>query len=195
MSHIPGYEIAPARQITTPTSRRSGFRLDIGLICRLPLSTRGYLLYQAVGSLFVNAVINSYFAWQKHGSNAIPVFGWHASVLLDTCLTALLLSGLTVISGSWFVRRDRERGVVNAIETPPDRLRAWARLATLARALLFAIGFTLLSVPPALGLLVALGAHDLTFARFFAFKLGFALLLGALVTPLNAALVLAGKRN
>lgn len=169
-------------------SRRPG--LNIGLLFTLPLGTTSYLLYQVVGSFFVNGLINLGFAWQKHGSNAIAKFGLHDSVIVDTCLTAVLLSGLTVISGSWFVRRDLEQGVVSPVADSKGVLEWLSRRSTWVRAVLFAFGFTLLGVPLAAAAIAALGSEWISFPEFLAFKLAFAMLLGAAVTPLNALLVL-----
>ncbi len=74
--------------------------MDIGLLFRLPLSTRGYLIYQALGSVLVNLVINFGFAWPMRHHSSIALFGWSGSVAFDVCSTAFLLSGLTVLSGS-----------------------------------------------------------------------------------------------
>jgi len=167
--------------------------MDIGLLFRLPLSARGYLLYQAVGSLLVNFVISFAFAWPKHGEPSIAAFGGAASTSVDTCLTAILLSALTVICGTWFVRRDRRRGVVRAITPERAGIVGHFPRGVLARAFASAVLFGALSIPLGLAVLAVCFGAQLTFAQFLLFKLGFALTLGAIVTPLNAAAVLIDR--
>ena len=166
------------------------FAMDIGLILPKPLSTRGYLIYQALGSVLVNAILNFASAWSMHRHPWIPLFGWSGSITFDTCSTAVLLSGLTVLSGSWFVRHDYRTGVVRPFNPPADSCLRWLPLGTVPRALLFGVLFAALSVPIGLGILLLSGCQGMTFPRFLVFKLAFAVALGALVTPLNASLVL-----
>jgi hypothetical protein len=165
-------------------------RMDIGLLLPLPLSTRGYLIYQALGSVLVNGILNFASAWPMHRHPWIPLFGWSGSITFDTCSTAVLLSGLTVLSGSWFVRRDHRSGVVRPIDPPANSRLRWLPLGTVPRALLFGVLFAALTVPIGLGILLLRGCQGMTFPQFLAFKLVFAVALGALVTPLNAAAVL-----
>jgi hypothetical protein len=167
-------------------------KLDIGLVFPLPLSTRNYLIYQVVGSLLVNGAINFASALPMRRTRWIPVFAGFGSVAVDTCLTAVLLSGLTVVIGRWFVDRDIQRGVVRplgGVSQAPSLLR-WIPGSTIRRALLFAVFFSVASVPLGLGSLVLLGFDGMTFAHFLPFKLLFAVTLGACVTPLSAAVVL-----
>jgi hypothetical protein len=169
-----------------------GFRLDIGLIFPLPLSSVGYLSYQAVGSILVNGGLNFASAWPMRHESWIPVFGGRSSVAFDTLVTALLLSSLTVVVGTWFVRRDVKQGVVRPLPRPRRDypLLRWIPMSTVPRALLFAAVFSPWSVPLALGVLTWLGFDGMAFATFLPFKLTFAVVLGVLVTPLNAAVVL-----
>ena len=164
--------------------------MDIGAILPLPLSTRGYMVYQVFGSALVNAAINFGFAWPMRRLNWIPMFGWSTSIALDTCLTAVLLSALTVLNGSWFVRRDQRRSVVRAFSLPPGSRLRFIPKSTLLRAAVFALGFGTLGTSIGLGGLALFGCDGLRFGAFLLFKLGFAIALGALVTPLNAAVVL-----
>lgn len=68
--------------------------IDIGLILPLPLSARGYLIYQAAGSVLVNGALNFVSALPMRHANRIPVFGGSGSIAFDTCFTAALLSAL-----------------------------------------------------------------------------------------------------
>lgn len=157
-----------------------------------PLSFQGYLAYQIVGSVFVNALVNAAFAWPMRGQDGIMTFGGWGSVACDTCVSGVLLSGLTVAFGSFFVRKDLRDGKVRPA---PDCL---ARFPSVAQALRSttrrAFAFAAVFAPPGVAvacLLLVLLPPSLSFKEFLAFKLSFACLLGAVVTPLNVLWVLA----
>jgi hypothetical protein len=156
------------------------------MLFRSPLSPLAYLSYQAVGSLWVNAAINLGLIWPARDQAAFAVFGPMGSVAFDTCLTSVLLTFFTVVSGTFFVRLDQKRGLA-PVDRPSGepRLRSWIAPSVLRRAL----GFTVFFGP--LGALAGLGAlgtypSTVTFTEFAVFKVTFACLLGFVVTPLNA---------
>lgn len=156
------------------------------------MTAKQYLLYQAVGSVLVNAALNAGFAWLKHGDPLVPL--WTSSgIAFDTLTTTFLLSALTVVFGTVTIRTDLKLGRV--------RLTAWTPRSHPAlklfshsvwrRALAFGPLFTVLAVPPTLGVFVLARLDALAFWPFFAFKVLYAVSLGMAVTPLNALWVLS----
>lgn len=159
---------------------------------RLPLSPRVYLAYQALGSVWVNAAINYGLIWPARDQPSFAVFGWWGSVAFDTCLTSVLLTFFTVLSGSFFVRLDLKRKFASRSRWSSAAPPWFQSLA--ASIALRALAFTLVFGP--LGALVGLAvltAYPSTtgFHEFAVFKVTFACLLGFVVTPLNAACVIA----
>jgi hypothetical protein len=164
---------------------------EAGLL--LPLSTGGYLSVQAFGSVFVNGGINFAFAWPMRRALAVPVFGGVGSAFLDTCATTVLLSAFTVIFGSLFVKRDVRIGIVRPLPRSHRDYPLLRRFSPRAapRALVFAAMFGALGIPIGLALLARYHGGSMTFVQFATFKVLFASLLGIVVTPLNAAVVLS----
>ncbi|HSC89780.1 MAG TPA: hypothetical protein VLC09_21025 [Polyangiaceae bacterium] len=151
---------------------------------RARLSWVTYLGYQALGSILVNAPINWLALWPQRHRLQIGVWGGFGSAAFDTVLTALLLTFLTVVNGSYFVRLDLARGLVAA---GPRSAGSWPNLP--GRAVPRALALTAIVAPfgSAFGLAwLALGPEQLSLREFSVFKVSFACLLGVVVTPLNA---------
>jgi hypothetical protein len=105
-------------------------------------------------------------------------------------ISGFLLSVLTILVGSLFVRLDIRLGRVEPLV--PTKSWASAPLGVWKRAAIFGPIFAIPSVVIALAILGAMGHPYLTFAAFLEFKIAFAALLGMVVTPFNAQAVLAG---
>jgi hypothetical protein len=153
------------------------------------MNTNQYLSYQAFGSIFVNSAIGLAFAWPLRHEAHIDTWGY-PSVASDTLIGGFLLSVLTIVVGSLFVRLDMRLGRVK----PLVRTKPWARapVGVWKRAAIFGPIFAIPSVLVALAILVAIGRPHLTFGGFLQFKIAFTALLGMVVTPFNAHAVLAG---
>jgi hypothetical protein len=153
-----------------------------------------YLVFQAVGSTVVNGILNALGTFPARQRAWLPLWGADG-IARDTYLTSLLLSGLTVLVGSLFVALDVHTGRVAPHVMAPSRHRwfHWLAAHVVARALLSAAVFTALFAPPTLFALAKLGIEAMSFHDFFVFKVTYAVLLGAIVTPINAAAVLIEK--
>jgi hypothetical protein len=153
------------------------------------MNTKQYLAYQAFGSVFVNGAIGLGFAWPMRHEPHIDAWGY-PSVASDTLISGFLLSVLTILIGSLFVRLDMRLGRVE----PLVQTKPWARapIGVWKRAAIFGPVFAIPSVLMALAVLVAIGQPHLTFAAFLWFKIVFTAVLGMVVTPFNAQAVLAG---
>jgi hypothetical protein len=156
------------------------------------MNTKQYLAYQAFGSIFVNAAIGLAFAWPLRHEAHIDVWGY-PSVASDTLISGFLLSVLTIVVGSLFVRLDMRLGRVE----PLVQTKPWASapVGVWKRAAIFGPVFAVPSVLIALAVLGAMGQPHLTFGAFLQFKIVFTALLGMVVTPFNAQAVLAGCGN
>ena len=156
------------------------------------MNTKQYLAYQAVGSVFVNSAIGLAFAWPLRHEAHIDTWGY-ASVASDTAISGFLLSVLTIVVGSLFVRLDVRLGRVE----PLVQTKPWASAppGIWKRAAIFGPMFAVPSVLIAYAILGVLGHPRFTFGAFVLFKLGFTALLGLVVTPFNAQVVLAGSGN
>jgi hypothetical protein len=153
------------------------------------MTTKQYLAYQAFGSVFVNGAIGLGFAWPRRHEAHIDTWGY-PSVASDTLISGLLLSVLTILVGSLFVRLDIRLGRVE----PLVQTKSWASapLGVWKRAAIFGPIFAIPSVLIALAILGLMGHPHLTFGDFLQFKIIFTALLGMVVTPFNAQAVLAG---
>jgi hypothetical protein len=156
------------------------------------MNTKQYLAYQAIGSVFVNGAIGFAFAWPLRHEAHIDAWGY-PSVAADTLISGFLLSVLTILIGSLFVRLDVRLGRVE----PLVQTKPWARapVSVWKRAAIFGPIFAVPSVLMALVILGAMGQSRLTFGSFLQFKIVFTGLLGMVVTPFNAQAVLAGSGN
>ena len=156
---------------------------------RAQVNTKQYLAYQAFGSVLVNSAIGFGFAWPRRHDAYIDAWGY-PSVASDTLISGFLLSVLTIVVGSLFVRLDiRLHRVEPLVQIRP---LASVPIGVWKRAAIFGPIFAIPSVLIALAVLGAMGDGHLTFAAFLQFKLIFAALLGMVVTPFNAHTVLAG---
>ena len=153
------------------------------------VNTKQYLAYQAFGSVFVNSAIGLGFAWPLRHEAYIDTWGY-SSVASDTLISGFLLSVLTIIVGSLFVRLDIRLGRVE----PLVQTKPWASapIGVWKRAAIFGPIFAIPSVLLALAILGGMDRLRLTFTAFLQFKIIFAALLGMVVTPFNAHAVLAG---
>lgn len=162
-------------------------------LLRLRLSPTHYLWFQSIGSVVVNGGINAgVMLVQYRDVKTFRLFD-APSMAIDTFWSALLLSFLTCILGTWFVRNDMRSGRVDGARAAREAA-AWVRFVpsgTLWRGLVFGVLFTLLTVPATLGAMSLLGAQELGYAHFFVLKVAFASILGVIVTPLNAARVIS----
>ena len=152
------------------------------------MTTKQYLAYQSFGSIFVNGAIAVGSAWSKRHEAEISVWSY-PGVASDTLISGCLLSVLTILIGSLFVRIDVRLGRV----TPLAGSRPWASAPfnVWKRAAIFGPLFAIPSVLLALSVLRIAAPAELSFTAFLSFKVGFSALLGMLVTPFNAQAVLA----
>jgi ABC-type uncharacterized transport system permease subunit len=153
-----------------------------------------YLVFQSVGSTFVNGALTALSALPARNRDLVP-FGGPDGIARDTYLASLLLSGLTVIIGSLFVGLDVRTGRVAPYILAPLR-HGWFRWLAhhlVPRSLVSAVFFTVLCAPPTLFVLARAGVDAMSFHDFLVFKVVYAMLLGMLVTPFNAAAVLVRK--
>jgi len=153
------------------------------------MNTKQYLAYQAFGSVFVNSAIGLGFAWPLRHEAHIDAWGY-PSMASDTLISGFLLSVLTIVIGSLFVRLDVRLGRVE----PLVQTKPWASapVGVWKRAAIFGPIFAIPSVLVALAVLGVMGQPHLTFRAFLLFKTVFAGVLGMVVTPFNAQAVLAG---
>jgi hypothetical protein len=153
-----------------------------------------YLAFQSVGSTLVNGILTALSILPARHRVSLPLLGADG-IARDTYLTSLVLSGLTVLVGSAFVALDVHTNRVAPHAIAPSRHRwfHWLAAHTFVRALLSAAFFTAVCAPPTLFALERAGVDALSFHDFFVFKVTYAVVLGAIVTPINAAAVLIGK--
>lgn len=160
------------------------------------MTPKQYLLFQALGSIAVNFFINAGFAWLNRHMEAVPLWG-RPGIAFDTLLTTFLLSALTVLFGTVFISRDYRHGRFSLL--PWTRKTHWilraAPYALLSRAVLFGVVFTVACVPPTLAIFALAHVDALSYPAFFAFKVIYAIVLGLVVTPLNALWVVTTPRT
>lgn len=155
-----------------------------------------YLIFQSVGSVFVNGGANAGFALGFRDTPVVPLWG-RSSIAFDTVLSAFLLSALTVLIGSLFVRNDMRSGRVPPLDwrRADRKVLRWFPHNIWTRALIFGPLFTLAVVPLTLGGLALAGFDGLSYPAFFVFKVTFASVLGMVVTPINALYVITERAN
>ncbi len=171
-----------------------GFIKVIKRLMTFKMKPRPYLLYQALGSVLVNAAITAATLWLAHLPDFVP-FAGKAGIARDLVLTTFEIAALTVVFGTVFVRLDRHMGrVTNFASTPrlPRALNFVIRsvfLRSLLAGVLFTGGFGSLT------LLVFswLGIEGLAFWEYVRFKMLYGVGIGMIVTPINAYWVLAPK--
>lgn len=153
---------------------------------------RYLLLDNGVGAAVLNVGINGVIAWAMfHGQSSVPLWG-PIGIAVDTAATSLILPFLTCVIVTlltdWHVRAGRVAAL------PRSHARGLQRrlpAGTLAQAVVFAVASFVVLVPITLSALVSLGIEQMPFRTFVFFKAGFAVVDGAMVTPLIAWLALS----
>jgi hypothetical protein len=158
---------------------------------------RWILLNAVVFAAAVNLAINATIAWQAAGGRStVPVWASPIpgpSVITDTVLTLLLLPLIACPLVTTAVWNDRRRGALE-----PLALTGTARVATdrlprnrTLRGAIFGAAAVVLLAPPAIAIVLALGADHFSASGFIAYKAMFAVALGAIVTPVIALCAMA----
>ncbi len=155
------------------------------------MTPKQYLLYQAFGSIAVNGGLTAASMWPKRATLYVPFFG-SSGIAADTLITTFLISSLTVVFGTLFIRRDYKTGRFDALAWTPRNhpLLNLFPYAVLGRAVMFGTLFTLAFAPATLGVFELAEIDGLVFRDFVIFKLLYAVIVGMIVTPLNALWVL-----
>ncbi|MBX7114415.1 MAG: hypothetical protein K1X64_08805 [Myxococcaceae bacterium] len=155
------------------------------------MTPQQYLLYQALGSVVVNGALTAASLWPKRATLYVPFFG-SSGIAADTLLTTFLISSLTVVFGTLFIRRDDKAGRFDALAWTPRNhpLLNLFPYAVLGRAVMFGTLFTLAFAPATLGVFELAQVDGLVFRDFAVFKLLYAVAVGMVVTPVNALWVL-----
>jgi hypothetical protein len=145
-----------------------------------------------LATALINLVVNGVFAWLfTRGQSDVPFWARplsETSTLGDTLGTIFVLplvTGLLATTAVWIELRN---GALTRVD-PLEPYRGWLRRLPpprLRRAVAYgAIAFVLLAAPVA-AVLALVDFGTLTCGQFIAFKVAFAIVLGALVTPLIA---------
>lgn len=151
------------------------------------MTAKEYFIYLTLGSVAVNGALNVGFALLKRKMDFVPLWG-SSGIAFDTLTTTFMLSALTVLFGTVSVRHDLKTGRIDRMSWTPEEhhvLRMFSH-SSLLRALAFGPLFTGLLVPPTIGIFMLAHVVALTYWQFFAFKVVYAVVLGMIVTPLNA---------
>ncbi len=145
----------------------------------------------------VNVVINGALGWLSVGEDeSVPLWDFPGASTLSDALGTLfvlpLITGLLATTAVWVdMRRGRLERVRGLAQRRP-RLAALP-LRRLPRAIAFgAITFVLLAPPVALALVLT-DFDDLSRGEFVVYKVVFAVVLGALVTPVIALRAMADR--
>ena len=160
------------------------------------MTARQYFVYQTLGSIAVNGVLNAGFALLKRRMAVVPLWG-ASGIAVDTLQTTFMLAALTVVFGTLSIRHDFKAGRFQMTDWTPQthRVLNLFSYSIVSRALVFGPLFTVLLVPPTLGIFVVAHLDELRFWPFFAFKILYAVVLGMAVTPLNALWVLTSPHG
>jgi hypothetical protein len=159
----------------------------------LPAAHRRWIVVNALfATALINLVVNGAIAWLfVHGQSDVPLWTRpfsETSTLGDTLGTIFLLPLITCVLTTTVVRRDLRNGALSPLSTE-HRYGSWLAGrpdGRFRRGLAFgAIAFGALALPVTLAL-VAIDLDDLSRGEFVAFKVAFAIGLGALVTPVIA---------
>jgi hypothetical protein len=147
-----------------------------------------------IGPAVANALINGLLGWATfRGVEHVPIWSTGPSVGPDTLGTCFFLPFLTCLIATALTRRDRRQGKVAPLAAFPPSLQVLRRtLGPLFRRAL-AIGLAMFVVVGGLVLagLSSLDTATMPHGRFLAFKIGFAVALGLVVTPPIGLLALA----
>lgn len=143
---------------------------------------RVYRNQQVVGAALVNWLFNAALAWLAFRQlPQVPLFG-ASSIVGDTLGTAVLLPLFVTLAATPTFRSLLARRVVLLPQPGVRRLPLPQQPLLLGLALGLLAALTL--APLALGLLAWLEVRSMAFSSFLLFKVGFAALLAALITPL-----------
>ncbi len=150
----------------------------------MPLSLRAYIRTQGISAAIINAVLNPALAWLGNRKmEFVPLTGGH-SIIIDTAVTAVLLSLLVALFVTAGFHRDLGAGRVTAANVVGRQGRLLGRLPHHAWALglLLGFGIAFVLIPLLLGLFRVTGMHGLSFVAFALFKAVYTGLLGFVVT-------------
>lgn len=159
----------------------------------LPAPHRRWIVLNALlATALINLIVNSLIAWLSViGQDDVPLWARplsETSLIADTLGTIFVLPLITGVLVTAAIRRDLRSEALRPLKLdhPHGRRLAAVPNGPFGRGLRFgALAFALLALPVA-GALIAVDPGSLTKAEFVSFKAGFAICLGALVTPLIA---------
>jgi hypothetical protein len=166
----------------------------------LPAPHRRWIVVNAIfATALINLVVNGAVAWLfTLGQSDVPFWARpfsETSTLGDTLGTIFVLPLITGLLCTLAVRREVAAGALEAIR-PGAPFDSWlARLPPpgLRRDIAFGgIAFSVLALPVSV-VLAAIDFGTLSCGQFVAFKVAFAIVLGALVTPLIAICAMADQ--
>ncbi|MGH2951600.1 MAG: hypothetical protein ACRDKX_06115 [Solirubrobacterales bacterium] len=177
-------------------------RLDEGSTASLwrwlPAPHRRWIVVNAlIVTALINTALNATIAWLSvRGEKQVPLWSIdETSTVTDTLGTLFLLPLITCVLCTSAVWRELRTGRL-------DRLRGLSQRQSLLAAMPGprfprGIAFGVLSLAalaaPATLLLVAMGLGDLSEGEFIAYKVSFAVALGAVVTPVIALRAMADR--
>ena len=159
-----------------------------------PMSLRSYLRHHLLGAAVVNGTVTGLLTWWLTKGESIPLWG-EKGVAMETILATFGVTVLTVLIATPSVRREMRKGKVEALHwtrTSHGFLR-WSPFHTGGRALLFALSTTALFASTAILLWALFGPKEASLAAFFAYKVGYVIAVGSIVTPLNIIWVLSER--
>lgn len=156
---------------------------------------RFLLIEQGAGAGVVNFVLNGLVAWACYRTlSSVPFFG-SQGVVGDTVATSVILPVITCLISVPTIRRRLANGSLEPIWwTPSGRYYAMIYRSlenTLARGLVLGVASVVCAAIPVLVVMWAVPVPALSLREFLLFKATYAAVLGAVVTPIAAALVLA----
>ncbi|MGH2981619.1 MAG: hypothetical protein ACRDKV_06220 [Solirubrobacterales bacterium] len=167
----------------------------------LPAAHRRWIVLNAlVATALINLVVNALVAWFSVRSQSDVPF-WarplsETSLLGDTLGTIFLLPLITCLLATTAVRRELRNGSLAPLVADHPHVRRLAGMpnSRVQRGLAFAaVAFAVLALPVALAL-AAIDLGTLTKGEFVIFKAAFAILLGALITPLIALAAMTDRQ-
>lgn len=164
----------------------------------IPSAHRRWIVINALlVTALANALLNGTIAWVSvRGEDNVPLWSTaQTSTVTDTLATLFLLPLVTCIFCTGAVWRELGAGRLNRIEGLSLRrpaLRALPASRALRGVVFGFLALVALAAPVTL-LLVAVGLGDLSEGEFIAYKVSFAVALGALVTPAIALCAMADE--
>lgn len=140
---------------------------------------RAYLRTQLIVAAILNALLSALFVWLVFGGmERIELWGG-TGLAADLVPTTFMITLMTTIGLTFATRATIRKGALEAL--PPVR---WLPANVFLRALLLALGATLLLVPLSAGILAAIWTSDWSYEAVLWFKIAFGVALGFLVTPI-----------